>query len=92
LGKENIFKPTIGNVSLNQDSNDNGVRIINIATLKGLSVKNTMFPHLNIHKYTWTSPDREIGNGIRVRSMFDLSVGLTVILITVWWLQKFGKD
>jgi len=31
LGRENIFKPTIGNDSLHQDSNDNGVRIVNFA-------------------------------------------------------------
>ena len=29
VGRENIFKPTIGNESLHQDSNDNGVRIVN---------------------------------------------------------------
>jgi len=49
---ENIFKPTIGNESLHQDSNDNGVRIVNSATSKNLVVKSTMFPHGNIHKYT----------------------------------------
>ena len=32
VGRENIFKPTIGNESLLQDSNDNGVRIVNFAT------------------------------------------------------------
>ena len=32
VGKENIFKPTIGNGSLHQDSNGNGVRIVNFAT------------------------------------------------------------
>jgi hypothetical protein len=32
VGRENIFKPTIGNDSVHQDSNDNGVRIVNIAT------------------------------------------------------------
>jgi len=32
VGRENIFKPTIGNDSLHQDSNDNGVRIVNFAT------------------------------------------------------------
>ena len=56
VGRENIFKPTIGNESLNQD-NDNGVRIVNFATSKNLVVKSTMFSHRNIHKYTWTSPD-----------------------------------
>jgi len=29
---ENIFKPIIGNESLHQDTNDNGVRIVNFAT------------------------------------------------------------
>src|SRR5215510_5963872 len=57
VGREAIFKPTIGNESLYQDSNDNGVRILNFATSKNLVVKSTMFPHQNVHKYTWTSPD-----------------------------------
>jgi len=30
VGRENIFKLTIGNESLHQDSNDNGVRIVNL--------------------------------------------------------------
>jgi len=34
VGRENIFKLTIGNDSLHQDSNDNGVRIVNFATSK----------------------------------------------------------
>jgi hypothetical protein len=57
VGRENIFKLTIGNAHLHQDSNDNGVRTVNFATSKNLIVKNTMFPHQNTHKYTWTSPD-----------------------------------
>ena len=32
--RENIFKLTIGNESLHQESNDNGVRIVNFATSK----------------------------------------------------------
>jgi len=32
VGREIIFKPTIGNESLHQDSNDNGVRIVHFAT------------------------------------------------------------
>ena len=64
VGRENILKPTIGNESLHQDSNDNGVRILNFATPKNLVVKNTIFPHRNIHKYTWTSPDGKTHNQI----------------------------
>jgi hypothetical protein len=46
VGREYIFKSTVGNESLHQDSNDNGVRIINFATSKNLVVKSTMFPAL----------------------------------------------
>ena len=34
VGREKIFKPTIQNESLHQDINDNGVRVVNIATSK----------------------------------------------------------
>jgi len=61
---ENIFKPTIGNKSLHQDSNDNGVRIVNFATSKNLVVRSTMFLHGDIHKYNWTSPDGKTHNQI----------------------------
>jgi hypothetical protein len=57
VGREDIFKPTIGNESLHEISNENGVRIVNFAISKNLRVKSTMFPHRNIYKYTWTSPD-----------------------------------
>ncbi len=50
--RENIFKPTIGNESLHQDNNNNGVRIVNLATSRNVAVKSTMFPHRDIHKHT----------------------------------------
>jgi hypothetical protein len=34
VGRENIFKPTIGNESLHEISNDNGVRVVNFAHFK----------------------------------------------------------
>ena len=64
VGRENIFKQTIGNESLRQDSNDNGVRIVNFATSKNLVVKSTVFPNRDIHKHTWTSPDGKAHNQI----------------------------
>jgi hypothetical protein len=57
IARENIFKPTIGNESLHEISNDNRARVVNFATSKNLTVKSTMFPHRNIHKFTWTSSD-----------------------------------
>jgi hypothetical protein len=38
VGRENIFKPTIGNESLHEIGNDNGVRVVNFATSKNLLV------------------------------------------------------
>ena len=64
VGRESIFKPTNGQESLHQDSNDNVVRLVNFAISKNLEVKSTMFPHRNIHKTTWTSPDGKTHNQI----------------------------
>jgi endonuclease/exonuclease/phosphatase family metal-dependent hydrolase len=64
VGREDIFKPTIWNESLYEISNDNGVRLVNFATSKNIRVKSTMFPHRNIHKCTWTSPDGKTHNQI----------------------------
>jgi hypothetical protein len=63
-GRKDIFKSTIGNESLHEISNDNGVRLVNFATSKNLRVKSTMFPHRNIHKYTWMSADGKTHNQI----------------------------
>jgi len=57
-GRQCIFKPTVGNESLQHDSKNNGGIILNIVTLRNLIVKSTMFPHRNIHKYTWSSPEK----------------------------------
>jgi hypothetical protein len=54
---EDIFKPAIGNESLHEISNDNGLRVVNFTTYKNLTVRSTMFPHRNINNFTWTSRD-----------------------------------
>jgi hypothetical protein len=62
LGREDIWKPPIGNDSLYQDSNDNGVRIVYFTRSKVLVVKSMMFLHRNIYNYTWTYPDGKTHN------------------------------
>jgi hypothetical protein len=64
VGKEDILKPTNGNESLLEISIDNGVRLVNFTTFKNLRVKSTLFPHRNIHKYSWKSPDGKTHNQI----------------------------
>jgi hypothetical protein len=55
--RENISKPPIGKENLYEISNDNGVREVKLAMSKNIIAKGTLFSHLNIHKYIWTSPD-----------------------------------
>ncbi|PNF38221.1 hypothetical protein B7P43_G12386 [Cryptotermes secundus] len=55
-GREEILKPTIGNESLHEISNDNGVRVVNFATSKNLTVKSTMFPHYKEFYNLYSSP------------------------------------
>jgi hypothetical protein len=62
--REDIFKPTIGNENLHEISNDNGVRVVKFATSNNRNVSSTMFIYHNIHKFTWTSPDRKTHNQI----------------------------
>jgi hypothetical protein len=63
-GRENIFKPTVGNESLYQDSNDNRVRILKFAISENVVANGTMVPHRNVHKYKRTSLDGKIHNQI----------------------------
>jgi hypothetical protein len=49
VGREGIFKATIGNEDVLEISNDSGVGVVNFATSENLIVKSTMFRHHNIH-------------------------------------------
>jgi hypothetical protein len=64
VGRDDIFKPIIGNESLHETSNDNGVRVLNFATSRNLIVKSTIFSYHGIHKHTCTSPDGVTNNQI----------------------------
>ena len=48
VGEQNIFKPTIANESLHQDSNDNWVTIVNFVALKVLVLKRHSYVHLDL--------------------------------------------
>lgn len=64
IAKENIYKGTIGSHSLHQVSNENGQRLIGFATSRNLVISSTWFPHKDIHKATWRSPDGRTTNQI----------------------------
>ena len=57
VGKESIYKPTTGNESSHNETNNKGRKMIQFAISKGLSLRSTRFPHKDIHKETWYSAD-----------------------------------
>jgi hypothetical protein len=63
-GDREYFKTNNGNESLHQDPNDNVVTIVSLGTSKKLVVKNSMFPHRNIHNYSCPAPDGQTHNQI----------------------------
>ena len=44
--------------------NDNGERFVNFCAMNDLLIASTVFPHKDIHKYTWTSPNSKFKNQI----------------------------
>ena len=76
--------------------------LVNFATSENVFVKGTMFPHQNIHKYTWTSPVGNTHNQIdhilidrRWDScilIYEVAGELTVIPNTVWWFAKVRES
>lgn len=57
IGRETMYRPTIGKESLRDVINDYGTRVINMAISKELVINSTYFPRKNIHKHTWVSPN-----------------------------------
>jgi exonuclease III len=63
IGREQNFISTIGKHSRHEESNDNGLRLVNSAASLNMTSARTCFEHKNIHKVTWVSP--EAGLSIR---------------------------
>jgi endonuclease/exonuclease/phosphatase family metal-dependent hydrolase len=64
IGKKENYRPVTGKHSLHDISNDNVIRAVDFAMSNNLIIKSTHFPHKNIHKQTWESPDGHTRNKI----------------------------
>jgi hypothetical protein len=65
----------------------------NCATSKNIIVKSTTFPHCNIHKCTWMSPDGKTHNQIDDILNFECNI-ILLLLIPFYSLKVFfnSKD
>jgi hypothetical protein len=52
IAKEEIYAPTIGKHSVHDRSNENRMRVTDLAVTKNLVVHSTQFPHKRFHKVT----------------------------------------
>ncbi|XP_050430865.1 craniofacial development protein 2-like [Adelges cooleyi] len=77
IGKEAVYRPTIGKDCLHNDTNDNGNKLITFATASNMRISSTMFPHKNIHKQTWISPCGKVRNQID-HVMVDYRIRLSI--------------
>ena len=64
IGKEQFLRPHIGQHSLHDVSNENGLRLVEMAAANNMLIKSTMFQHKEIHKQTWVSNDGRTRNQI----------------------------
>jgi len=77
VGKENLYKPTPGNESLHNETNNDGIKMIQFAIIEGFNVKSTTFPHKDIHKETWYSAEgRKVNqtDNVLIINRFRISV------------------
>ena len=53
VGKEDIYKPTIGNKSLHTETNNSRIKMIQFAISKGFNVRSTTFPQRDMVLSRW---------------------------------------
>jgi hypothetical protein len=64
VGREEIYQGLIGKHSMHLNTNNNEQRIVDFAPAKYMVVSLTCFPHREIQKQTWRSPDGKTNNQI----------------------------
>lgn len=57
VGKEEVYRPTIGKYSLHDTTNENGERMVFFAAGRDLVVRSTFFRHGSRHLATWRHPN-----------------------------------
>jgi hypothetical protein len=78
VGREGIFKSTIGNDSSQEISSETGVKVAKLSISKRLSRyherEGTIFPHTNINKHIWIYDEKthsQIDNDLRDKRVYS---------------------
>jgi len=56
LCKEQLYKDVIGRHSLHEVTNNNGLRLVQYATINNFKVLSTWYPRKDIHRRNWKIP------------------------------------
>jgi hypothetical protein len=64
VGRKTVYQPTIGKHSLHESTNENGLRLVDLAAGRQMAILSTYFMHKRIHLQTWHSPDGHTFNQI----------------------------
>lgn len=72
VGKETVFRSIVDSYYLHNESNNNGLILIDLTSENGLVIKSTMLPLKNIHKRTCTNSTRKNSREL------NISEGLTL--------------
>ena len=58
------FEGILGQHSIHTETTDNGERFLELCLSHDLTIGSTIFPHKDIHKYTWNHPNGTVRNQI----------------------------
>ena len=106
VGRELYHHKVAGKYSLHEFSNDNGTRLIEFAKDRSMHIKSTMFPHKDIYKQIWVSPDGQTINQIDhvliekrhasdildVKSRRGVDCNSDHFLVQIKYRQKMAKE
>ena len=92
VGKEEVYRPTIGKYSLHDLTNENGQRMIFFAAERDLVVRSTFFRHKSRHLATWEHPNIDIPPSQIDHCLMSGRHFSDVIDVKTHWLANVDSD
>lgn len=92
VGKEEVYRPTIGKYSLHDITNENGERMIFFAAGRDLVVRSTFFQHSSRHLATWRHPNDQIAPNQIDHLLISGRHFSDVIDVKTCWMANVDSD